>query len=150
MQARNVNRINDAVVRSGAVGEEAKLTEEKLMVPQKELLDYEKIFSQKTEFFSTCNPDTIEEVLCEHLRNKMKVEPKINATKYKIKYSHDQVGQDETVQKVDICVRILKVDEERVCVEFSKVDGPNNLFHENFNDIMKNALDFSNDSVVAQ
>lgn len=87
METRNANRINDAVVRSGATGDEAKATEEKLKAPQKELLDYEKVFAQNTEFFSTCNPDTIEEALVEHLRNKMSVEPKVNKDKYKIKYS---------------------------------------------------------------
>jgi hypothetical protein len=43
----------------------------------------------------------------------------------------------------------LKVDEERVCVEFTKVNGNNVLFHEHFNDITKNVLDFSNDTVAA-
>jgi len=41
MDSRNTNRINDAVVRSGAVGDAKKIEEEKLMVPQKELLEYE-------------------------------------------------------------------------------------------------------------
>jgi len=32
-------------VRSGAAGEEAKITDEALMQPQKELLAYEKVFA---------------------------------------------------------------------------------------------------------
>jgi hypothetical protein len=45
MAKRDQTRINNAVVRSGAVGEEAKLEEEKLKAPQKELLAYEKVFA---------------------------------------------------------------------------------------------------------
>lgn len=48
-------------------------------------------------------------------------------------------------QKTEICVRILKVDDQKVAVEFSKVSGNNVLFHEHFNEITKNVLDFSND-----
>jgi len=48
-------------------------------------------------------------------------------------------------QKTEICVRILKVEEGKYAVEFSKVSGNNVLFHEHFNDITKNVLDFSND-----
>jgi hypothetical protein len=47
-------------------------------------------------------------------------------------------------------VRILKVEDDKVCVEFSKVSGPNVLFHENFADIKQNALNFSNDAVAGQ
>jgi len=59
----------------------------------------------------------------------------VNGTKYKIKYSLEHTGQDETTQKIEVCVRILKVEEQKVCVEFTKLSGPNTLFHENFNEI---------------
>lgn len=120
------------------------------MQPQKELLAYEKIFAQNTEYFSTCNPDMIEEALIEHLRGKEKIEPSVNKDKYKIKFVLETTGQDNLTQKTDICVRILKVDEEKVCVEFIKTSGNNVLFHEHFNEITKNVLDFSNDTVAAQ
>jgi len=55
--------------------------------PQKQLDQYEKVFSQNTEFFSTYNPDMIEEALISHLRDTMKIEPsKISKEKYKIKF----------------------------------------------------------------
>jgi len=62
------------------------------MVPQKELLQYEKIFAQNTAYFSSCNPDMIEEALIEHLRNKEKIEPNVNKDKYKIKFALDTTG----------------------------------------------------------
>jgi len=48
------------------------------MQPSKELLPYEKVFAQNTEYFSTCAPDMIEEALIEHLRGKEKIEPVVN------------------------------------------------------------------------
>jgi len=55
--------------------------------PQKQLDQYEKVFSQNTEFYSTYNPDMIEEALISHLRDTMKIEPsKISKEKYKIKF----------------------------------------------------------------
>jgi len=92
----------------------------------------------------------IEEALIEHLRGKEKIEPSVNKDKYKIKFVLETTGQDNLTQKTDICVRILKVDDEKVCVEFTKTSGNNVLFHEHFNEITKNVLDFSNDTVAAQ
>merc|ERR1711988_213257 len=117
--------------------------------PQKLLLPYEKVFAKNTEFFSSCNPDTIEEALVEHLR-KISIEPKINNEKYKIKYSYVQTNQDETKETIEVCVRILKVGDDQVCVEFTKLSGPNVLFHENFNELTKKTLNFANDSIVAE
>jgi hypothetical protein len=55
--------------------------------PSKQLDQYEKVFAQNTEFFSTYNPDMIEEALISHLRDTMKIEPsKISKDKYKIKF----------------------------------------------------------------
>ena len=126
-----------------------KMSEEALLQPQKELLAYEKVFAQNTEFFSSCNPDMIEEALVEHLRSKEKIEPAVNKSKYKIKFTLCTKGQDDITQNTEFCVRILKVDDEKVCVEFTKINGNNVLFHEHFNEITKNVLNFSNDTVVA-
>jgi len=87
----------------------------------------------------------IEEALIEHLRGKEKIEPTVNKDKYKIKFALDTTGQDNLTQKTEICVRILKVEDDKVCVEFTKTSGNNVLFHEHFNEITKNVLDFSND-----
>ena len=81
-----------AVVNRGDAESEdkdAEIDEElmnKLMTPQKALDQYEQIFNQKTEFFSTYNPDMIEEALVQYLHNEYKVEPIVNKNKYKIKF----------------------------------------------------------------
>ena len=81
--------------------------------PSKQLDQYEKVFAQNTEFFSTYNPDMIEEALISHLRDTMKIEPsKISKDKYKIKFQLVTKGQGDQEQKTEICVRILKVSDQ--------------------------------------
>lgn len=144
MNARRTN----AITRGVESGEEVKIGEGDIP-PTKALLAYEKVFAQNTEIFSTCNPDDIEAALIEYLRNKEKIEPTINKDKYKIKFSLTTKGQDENVQTTTMVVRILKVDDKTSCVEFTKSDGNNVLFHEHFNSIKKEGLNFANDAVVA-
>lgn len=63
----------------------------------KDLEEYERIFAQNTEYFSTCNPDLIEDTLVKYLKDK-KVEAKnikVNPSKYKIKFSLNQYGLDD-------------------------------------------------------
>ena len=60
--------------------------EDKLNKPQKQLEQYERIFNNRTEFFSTYNPDMIEETLTNYLM-KENFEFKTKNDKYKIKYT---------------------------------------------------------------
>merc|ERR1719223_476961 len=59
---------------------------DKLNKPQKELDMYEQVFNNNTEFFSTYNPDMIEETLVNYLK-KENFEFKDRDDKYKIKYA---------------------------------------------------------------
>ena len=70
-------------------GEEAKMdnSDDALRKPQKEIEDYEHVYSQRTQFFSTYNPDMIEEALADYLRNQAKVEPKVHQKKYKCRFT---------------------------------------------------------------
>jgi len=79
-----VNARKSGAVTRGAAEEEFKDGD---LPPSKQLLAYEKVFKQNTEFFSTCNPDDIEAALVEHLRNREKIEPEVNKDKYKIKFT---------------------------------------------------------------
>jgi hypothetical protein len=109
---------------------------------------YEKVFANNTEFFTSCNPDLIEEALVQHLTDKEQVEPTVNGEHYKIKFKLVTKGQDGREQPTDICVTILQVDETRNCVEFTKRSGNQVNFHEHVNELMR-VLNFSNDTVVA-
>ena len=90
----------------------------------------------------------IEEALLEHLR-KQKIEPKVNESKYKVKFSLSTTDQGGQVQVVDIVMRILKVDDSMVCVEFQRQDGDMIRFHEHFNEVKDRVLGFANDAVLA-
>jgi len=77
------HRQKGAVVRGEGVSDEqeAEVDEEllnKLMTPQKNMDTYERIFNKNTEFFSTYNPDMIEEALIQYLVDEYKVEPRVN------------------------------------------------------------------------
>lgn len=115
--------------------------------PSKQLDQYEKVFAQNTEFFSTYNPDMIEEALISHLRDTMKIEPsKISKDKYKIKFQLVTKGQGDQEQKTEICVRILKVSDQQVAVEFTKVSGNQTEFHDHFRTYSTEVLAFANDT----
>jgi len=62
------------------------VSDEALNKPKKEMDIYEPIFRSKTEFYSTYNPDMIEEALVNWI-SKMKPNLKISPKKYKIKFS---------------------------------------------------------------
>lgn len=49
--------------------EKVDMSDDALLKPKKLLDEYEKNFSQNTEFFSTYNPDIIEEAMKEALEN---------------------------------------------------------------------------------
>jgi len=51
------------------------------------------VFSTNTEFFSTYNPDMIEEAILEALK-KVGVEAKVNAKQYKLKFT--MVAKDQS------------------------------------------------------
>jgi hypothetical protein len=61
----------------------------------------------------------IENALANYLRYELEIEPIFTKNKYKIKFSI----VDEEKKKADICVRILKISNEKVCVEFKKISG---------------------------
>lgn len=74
---------------------------------------YNKNYRTRTEFFSTCDPDQIEESLIAYLR-KLKIEPLISKEKYKIKFTRTGLNEfsNEIEDNVEACVRILRVDDE--------------------------------------
>lgn len=136
-----------AMRSSGAEVEEEKNQDFVQMAPQKTIDQYEKVFAQNTEFFSTYNPDIIQDTIVQNL-NGVGVKTLVNNDKYKIKFSmvsKDQSGQN---QEVKICCKILKVDDERVCVEFSKLAGDQFRFLEHFIEFKNNVLSSMNDSYI--
>ena len=61
--------------------------DEGIMKPRKKIDQYEHVFKNNTEFFSSYNPDMIEEALLHHLKYNENVEANANKEKYKIKFT---------------------------------------------------------------
>jgi hypothetical protein len=63
------------------------ISDDALMKPSKNLQTYERTFANNTEFFSTYNPDMIEEAITQKL-HKEKIEPsKVSKDKYKLQFT---------------------------------------------------------------
>eukprot|EP00356_Strombidium_inclinatum_P007966 CAMPEP_0170481584 /NCGR_PEP_ID=MMETSP0208-20121228/1965_1 /TAXON_ID=197538 /ORGANISM="Strombidium inclinatum, Strain S3" /LENGTH=472 /DNA_ID=CAMNT_0010754319 /DNA_START=29 /DNA_END=1447 /DNA_ORIENTATION=- len=146
---KRVEARKEKVMRSANVGgEEAKLdtTDEALNKPKKQLEDYVHVFNQKTHFFSTYNPDMIEDALTEYLKNQVKLEPKVHDHKYKVKFTLQSKDQGDQAHETEICMRIMKAEGDKVCVEFSKLSGNQIRFHDHFKEIKDKVLNFANDA----
>lgn len=85
---------------------------------------YERVFEENTEFFSSYNPDMIEIAILDYLKlQNTPVLPKVSKTKYKMKFEMTNKAQTGLLTTIRICVRILSVDENTVCVEFMRLGG---------------------------
>jgi predicted nucleic acid-binding OB-fold protein len=76
---------------------------------------YEKLCEFNTEFYSSIESiqaKIIEEEFLNYLRGK-KMEYTLNPRKYKLKFFD---SLDDEKEKVEICMKILKVNDEKVCI----------------------------------
>ena len=135
METRKTNLLkrNMALQVLGQAQQAGFNVEDKLNKPQKSLEKYERVFNNNTEFFSTYNPDMIEETLVNYLK-KENFEFKVRDDKYKIKYTLRGTDdfENNVQDNVEICVRILQVDNCKVCVEFTKISGRQTTFLKQF------------------
>jgi len=71
------------------------------------------------------HPDIIEGDIVKYLKDQ-KITPKVDDKKYKIKFDFESQMDHLKIAnyKISVCIRILKVDEEHVYVEFTKLNGP--------------------------
>ena len=76
------------------------------------------------------------------------MEAVISGKKYKVKFSLTSKQQDMFELTTKICVRILRVNDSNVCVEFSKISGDELEFLSHFNKIKNTILNFANDTDV--
>jgi len=111
---------------------------------------YEPVFVQNTEFFSTYNPDMIEEAMLIYIA-RTEIEVIVNNNKYKLKFKKT-VKDEETgeVNELNICMRIFKVNQDKSCVEFTKLDGSEIHFYQEFINYKDNVLGFANDSTLSE
>jgi serine/threonine protein kinase len=102
---RMENRKKEAM-RSGNACEEEEESKLDISKPQKHMESYEKLFAANTEFFSTYNPDMIEDSFCEQLK-KLGVAVKTNDKKYKVKFSMTSKDQSGASLEIKMVMRQL-------------------------------------------
>ena len=113
-------------------GEDGKTEEEKNgseLETKMILEEYARVVHKNTELFSTYDPDTLLGTLNEYAET-MGASITLAKDKYKAKLSANTESG-----KVDIKVRVLKVSEDKYCVEFNRVSGDQLDFFNAYNTI---------------
>lgn len=99
---------------------------------------------KNTLLYTTFNPDIVENAILKHLDD-LEIKYKVNKDKYKIKFDIEKTEKD-IKSVVGVCVRILRVDDEKSVIEFTKIGGDENMYLKHFKDLKKNALGKLNDA----
>ena len=63
------------------------------------------------------HPDDIEEALLKYFADQ-EVKVAVNDSKYKLKFKLCSHDLDKNLYENDICVKLLKVDDNHICIEF--------------------------------
>jgi len=149
-------RVVDRLKKTNRSGPDATLeakfdeSDDALFKPLKALDNYDRVYAHNTEFYSTYNPDMIEEALTESLfkQNDEVKDVKRCQNKYKVKFTMITKDQSGVANEVEMCVRILRVDDKKVCVEFMKLNGDQIRFHEHFAEFRDQVLKDMNDAIL--
>jgi len=88
--------------------------------------DYVRIVSKNTEFFSTSSADILMKNLI-HYAQDQGFNVKLAKDKFKVKIQILLDGGVEAGENVEVTARILKVNDQKVCVEFGKNGGTDSL-----------------------
>lgn len=105
-----------------------------------------------TELYSTYEPEYIFSQMMSKLQDR-DVTPTFNEKKWKITYEvYKELKEEEQYDElpragVRVAVKILKIDDKRVCVEFRRLQGCSWFFYEHFSE-MKQSLQALNDAVL--
>lgn len=109
--------------------------------------EYDLTCKKHTEFFSSYDPEYLQAALIESLNLAEVIKPVISANKYKLKFSISKIlpgEKTDLLTEAVICIRLLKVCDSKICVEFQKVKGDQALFIETFQEMRDKSLKWSN------
>lgn len=124
--------------------------ESAVLKPLKELEQFEPLYDLKhTQIFSTFNPDIIEDALTKQLES-MEVKYTAKKDKYKIKFDLESTDPKGVQSVVGICVRILRVEEEKFVIEFTKTGGDENTYLSHFKEFKTGTLGALNDANLVE
>ena len=156
-QLMGQRRDNIRAMRSGMAdaansdGAQIDLSDEALDKPLKEMALYDDSVAHKTQFFSSYNPDLIEDTLVKYVTSKLEVEPLVSKDKYKIKFTLFAANEfnKDVADNVEIAVKILQVPDSKLCcVEFSRVSGQHTTFLKHFQELETSVLEPFKDSLL--
>lgn len=95
------------------------------------LEEYESVIAKNTQLFLNIDPDTTLDSILSYAEDLGCKEYTISKYKYKIKLPI----LNTKGQKVEIKVELFKVDQEKICADFTKIDGDYQVFVDEFNAI---------------
>jgi len=90
-----------------------------------------RVINKNTELFSTYDPDTILETILDYLKEMGYDKFTVSKDKYKVKLQFINKEQEQGEMKVEI----LKADEKKVCIDFTKLDGDSLVFYKEFGNL---------------
>ena len=128
------------------------LSDEALDKPIKQMELFDDSVAHKSQFFTSYNPDLVEDALVSHLAS-IKIEPIVSKNKYKVKFTlfaKDELNP-EANDNIEMVVKILAVpDKNMYSVEFSRQAGLQTTFMRRVKELQSSTLDKFNDSVLSQ
>lgn len=101
-----------------------KFNEDTLFQPKKQLEDFDNVFDLGTVFYSTYNPDMIEERVVKAIKDEGIKNYKISKDKYKVKF--EKIGideQDKTEDAVMMTMRIMRANQDTLAIQFQRLQG---------------------------
>lgn len=109
-QYRNAQTAHDESVNRGE--------EQKILDCKRELEEYMPFMNKNTEFFTNEKPDVVLSDLIAFFKTKGF---KFNVANEKYKIKVNQILDEE--HELEFCIRILKAEKERLCIEFCRTAG---------------------------
>ena len=106
------------------------ISNEELDKPLKLMEEFDDSVAQKSQFFTSYNPDLVEDALVAYLAS-VKIEPIVSKGKYKVKFTLFAKCEldPEANDNVEMVVKILAVpDKNMYSVEFSRQSGHQTTF----------------------
>jgi len=134
---RRGENIGNKVYMNGAAGEEVK-SEDNVVYLQMD--EYDPVLEKQTQFFTTYEPEQVWKTIVDKLKDK-DVSPELSEKKWKLNF--EKVAElDEEEKKNNVVpdsflgqIKLLKVDQDTICVDFAHRGGNTWYFYEQYNSL---------------
>ncbi len=96
--------------------------------------EYEPVLASNTEFFTTSDPTPVFRDIIEYLRRKA-IQPVVDKNYWKLTFSIP-----DGKSSIDVKVKLLKVDQSKLAVEFTRKKGDQLKFFDHYKQMMNDPL----------